>query len=154
MNRTTSLINCLESRDKRHRYPLCPYCGEAMHILIKSFRVCFKTPKMPPKGANDLKLFHITPKTFLKKYAVCPKCDAKYDYDNNILSDFQESLLNIPSSTILLNDFVHNELINYPQNTTCQLLWRRSWRKKRILKKSLRKKIKKIFSLINMFFHV
>jgi hypothetical protein len=153
MDRTGSLINSIKSLNKKSNYPICPYCAAAMHIVIKSFGVCFKTPKIPPKGAKDLKLFHIIPITYLKKYVLCPKCEAKYDYDNNTLTYFQESLLNIPPSSFLLNDFVQKELPKYPKNTTCQLLWRRSWRKKRLVKKPFLNRIRKIYNSINTFFH-
>ena len=128
----------------------CPYCGELFHILSKSFKVQFKIPKISPEGANDLNLFYITPQIFTKRYALCSKCGAKYDYDK--LNDSQNVLAEIPSSTILLNDFVYKELLKYPRNTTCELLWRKRCRKKRLIKKSYHKVLNQFYKLKGMLF--
>ena len=107
-------------------YQTCPYCGDLLNILTKSFKVQFKTRKAPPEGAKELNLFYVTSQIFTKKYGICSRCCGKYGYDIHKLDDDLDILLEIPLSSMLLNDFVHKELLKYPQSTTCELLWRRT----------------------------
>ena len=123
-------LKALHNNKKICHYPTCPYCGEFMEILTKIFKVRFKTPKFPPNGAQELNIYKVTPKIFMKKFVVCGRCEAKYDYDYNLDPNLQKVLINIPSSTILLNEFIYKELSKHPPNTTCELIWRKSLHKK------------------------
>jgi hypothetical protein len=122
------------SNKKYNYYPICPYCGHRLNILTKSFRVEFKTPKNPPIGANDLNLFNIIHKTYLKIFAVCENCEAKYDYDIFAKNSPLKPLTNIPSSKTLIKNIFNNELPRYPLDKTCNLILTKTSYKK-ILKK-------------------
>ena len=137
-------------KNGRHSHSTCPYCGEILYILTKSFKVQFKTPKVPSEGTNDLNLFYVIPKIFIKKYAICPKCGAKYNYDMHKLTYYQNTLSEIPSSTVLYNDFVYKELLKYPRNTTCELLLRKTYCQKVLIKKSSLNILNQFYKLISI----
>jgi hypothetical protein len=101
-----------------------------MEVVTKIFKVHLKTHKIPPQGARELNIVKVTPRIFVKKFLVCRRCEAKYDYDHNLVPHLQEALINIPSSAILYNDLIYKELLKYPPNTTCELIWRKSYHKK------------------------
>ncbi len=116
-------------------HPRCSYCENLLHILTKRFMIEFKTPKIPPIGANDLNLFNITNIIYSKDFALCENCGAKFDYD--IHSNLPlKALANIPPSLILLNNFINNELPKYPLNTTCKMIWKKTFHKRVLIKKS------------------
>jgi hypothetical protein len=147
-------LKALHNNKKISHYSTCPYCGEFMDILTKIFKVRFKTRKVPPIGAKELNIFKVTPRTFLKKYFVCGRCGAKYDYDydHNLVPHLQKALIDIPSSTILLNDFIYKEILKYPPNTTCELMWRKSFYKKLLKPKPYYAVLTSFNKLMNLFF--
>jgi hypothetical protein len=138
---------------KIRHYPTCSYCGEFMEILTKAFKVRFKTLKVPPVGAKELNIFKVIPKIFFKKFFICGRCGAKYDfdYDHNLVPHLQKALIDIPSSTLLLNDFIFKELSKYPPNTTCELIWRKSFHKKVLKQRSNYTLLTSFNKLINLF---
>lgn len=111
-------------------YPTCPYCGENLHILKKSIKLEFKTPKIAPIGAKDLNLYNITPKIYSKKYATCIKCGAKYDYNEFSLKRHLKALINIPSDRIFLEDILDKELPKYSVDTTYEVIWIETYQEK------------------------
>lgn len=144
-------ITALNNNKIRH-YPTCPYCGEFMEIITKTFKVRFKTPKASPVGAKELNIFEVNSRIFLKKFVVCGRCEAKYDYDHNMTPCLQKALIDIPSSTLLLNDFIYKELSKYPPNTTCELMWRKSFCKKVLEQKSYHVVLASFNRLIDLIF--
>jgi len=124
-----------ELRNKKYDYyPRCPYCRNPMNILTKSFMVEFKTPKIPPIGAKDLNIFNITYKTYLKRFVLCEKCEAKYDYDIFGTISTPKVLTNIPSSKTLIKNILESELSKLPLNKTYKVI-RQGTSYKRVLSK-------------------
>jgi hypothetical protein len=124
-----------DMRNKKY-YPRCPYCGNIMDILTKNFSVEFKTPKIPPIGAKDLKLFNVSYKTYRKCFVLCENCEANYEYDIFATSSTLKALTSIPSSKTLINDILENELPKLPPNKTCNVIRKETSYKKVLSKKS------------------
>lgn len=123
-------------RNKKYDYyRRCPYCGNIMNILTKSFTVEFKTPKIPPIGAKDLNLFNITYKTYQKSFVLCENCEANYEYDIFATISTPKALSNIPSSKTLIKNILENELPKLPLNKTCKVI-RKETSYKRVLSKN------------------
>jgi len=124
-------------RNKKYNYyPRCPYCGNIMDILTKSFTVEFKTPKIPPIGAKDLNLFNITHKTYQKSFVQCENCEAIYEYNVFATIPTHKALTNIPSSKTLIKNILENELPKLPLNKICKVIKEETSYKKVLSKKS------------------
>jgi hypothetical protein len=100
----------------------CPYCGSELNTVTKRLEAQFDIPRVPPKGAKDLKLTYAVRKIYRKKYAVCPKCEAKYYYDDIPIYSYYKTVPHIPSDDIFLRDFLIEELPKYPPNVQYHIL--------------------------------
>lgn len=100
----------------------CPYCGSELNTLTKRLEAQFEIPRVPPKGAKDLKLSFVVRKIYRKKYAICPTCEATYYYDDIPIYSYYKTVPNIPSDEIFLRDFLIKELPKYPSNVHYKIL--------------------------------
>ncbi len=100
----------------------CPYCGTRLDIIIKSLEARLDIPRVPPTGAKDLKLYNTIHKVYCRKYGICPKCEAKYYFNNIPIYSYYQTISDIPSDETFIEDFLNEELPQYPSNVRYHIL--------------------------------